>query len=166
MTERRNLLRPDRLRTVEHPFGWLPCRVLTNGTIASMSPLERQLYLMLALAADRRGISFYGDQRVQHILGCTPDQLERARTALIARDLLAHEGNTYQLLSTPPDTIPIASMSPKLSQPRLETADAALCAKPGAQTAAHPSGQQQQLRHAMPNSVRDTLRELFGRDYF
>jgi hypothetical protein len=75
--------------------------MLTNGTIASMSPDERQLYLLLALAADRHGVSFYSDKRIGRILGCTQQQLHMARHALIARELVAYDGATYQLLPLP-----------------------------------------------------------------
>jgi len=101
MNGRRALLKPDRVRTVERPFGWVPCRMLTNGTIASMSPDERQLYLVLSLAADRQGISFYGDKRIARILGFNQQELELARHALMARELVAYDGATYQLLPLP-----------------------------------------------------------------
>jgi len=69
MPPTRRPLRPDRLRTIERPFGWLPCRLLTGGMLAQMSGPARQLYLLLALAADRRGLSFCGDRRIQQTLG-------------------------------------------------------------------------------------------------
>jgi hypothetical protein len=84
--------------------------MLTNGTIASMSPDERQLYLLLALAADRRGVSFYSDKRIVRILGCTQQQLHMARHALIARELVAYDGATYQLLPLPQNVNPTPSV--------------------------------------------------------
>lgn len=150
MTDHRALLRPDRLRTVEHPFGWAPCRMLNNGTIASMSPLERQLYLVLVLAADRRGISFHGDQRIQRSLGCAQQELCQARTTLMERDLLAYDGRIYQLLPLPPDVA--------------RTAGTAKTARKSVQPSQRNQNRRQ--RQEMPESVRETLRKLFGGESF
>ena len=161
MIGQRALLRPDRLRNVEHPFGWVPCRMLTNGTIASMSPIERQLYLVLALVADRRGISFYGDQRIQRTLGCSQEELRQARAALMTRDILAFDGTTYQLLPLPPDATRTANTSREPSQPSKTAPNPALHTKPPTRPATSPTD-----RHGMPESVRETLRQLFSRESF
>lgn len=162
MSGPRALLRPDRIRTVEHPFGWVPCRMLTNGTIASMSPDERQLYLLLALAADRRGVSFYGDKRIGRILGCTPYELELARHALMERELLAYDGATYQLLALPSDVDstpsafsnpPPAASTPTNSAPRTTPPS-----RPRTNTV------DPQREHGMPESVRHILCDLLGRE--
>jgi hypothetical protein len=160
----RPLLRHDLVRTVERPFGWVPCRMLSNGTITSMSPTERQLYLVLALAADRNGISFHGEQRLQHILGFHQEELRRARAALMSRDLLAYDGTTYQLLPLPPDAMPAVSMQRKASTP--STAASSSIPRPQAapQRPSSPSGDPG--RQGMPESVRDILRNLYGRDSF
>lgn len=150
---RRALLLPDRVRIVERPFGWVPCRMLTNGTIASMSPDERQLYLVLALAADRQGISFYGDRRIRRILGCNQHELELARHALMARDLLAYDGATYQMLPLPVD----ARARPSDSRDR----------SAATATAPHPvSSTSPRTDRASPESVRHILRDLLGRESF
>ena len=164
MISRQALLRPDRLRTVERPFGWVPCRILTNGTIASMSPMEKQLYLVLALAADRHGISFYGDKRIQRTLGCTREELAYARAALIARDLLAYDGTTYQLLRLPQDATRTANTSGEPSQRSATVSNTDQSAKPPDRPATSPTNQEPQ--HAMPKSVRHALRDLFGRESF
>jgi hypothetical protein len=165
MTGSRALPRPDRVRTVERPFGWVPCRMLTNGTIASMSPDERQLYLVLALAADRQGVSFYGDKRIARILACTQQELELARHALMARELVAYDGATYQLLPLPSD----AATTPSASQYRDPAAS---------ETATIPATRTQPLsrprtptidpqrEHGMPESVRHILRDIFDRERF
>lgn len=139
-------LHPDRIRTVEHPFGWVPCRMLNNGTIASMSPLERQLYLVLTLAADRQGISYYSEQRILQTLGCAPQELCRARNALIKRELLAYDGKTYQLLPLPHN-----HTKPK---------------EPPRKAAYTKQEDVPRQRQQMPETVRDTLRQLFGPNSF
>jgi hypothetical protein len=140
--------------------------MLTNGTLASMSPLERQLYLVLVLAADRRGISFYSDQRIQRTLGCTPQELHRARAALTARDLLAYDNATYQLLSLPPDPAPAPTTSPEASQPSQLAHRTP--AQPTTQSRATTTvSDHDQRRHsAMPENVRHILRDIFGSNSF
>ena len=106
------LLRPDRLRSIEHerPFGWIPCRLLKSDLLRTMSTSAKLLYLHLALAADRQGLSFWGDKRIQETIAIGAAALEDARQQLIDLDLLAFDGHTYQLLSLPhqPSSAPAA----------------------------------------------------------
>lgn len=159
------LPQPERLRTIEHPFGWLPCRMLTNGTIADMSPIERQLYLVLALAANRRGVSFYCNKRIQRTIGCTQAELDRARAALTERDLIAYDGTIYQLLSLPPEPKQTPNTPPELSQPTKMTPHTAPDTSTPVQPTTCPAVEHQQ-RRAMPDSVRHILRDIFGRENF
>jgi hypothetical protein len=101
MTSIRHLLRPDRQRYIERPFAWLPCRLLSDGFLSRLSTEGKLLYLVLALAADARGISFYSDERIQDILRIIPSALAKAQQELISQDLVAFNGKTYQLLSLP-----------------------------------------------------------------
>jgi hypothetical protein len=138
--------------------------MLTNGTIAGMSACQRQLYLLLVLAADRRGVSFYGDKRIKRILGCTHQQLALARSALMARELLAYDGATYQLLSLPPDATPTASGSSEPSLPAKTPPNKA----PQTTNLTRPptTYTDRQRGHGTPESVRYILRNLFDRDCF
>lgn len=95
------LLRPERLRRVERPFGWLPCRLLQGDLLRQMSVPAKLLYMHLALAADRRGLSYWGDQRICHHLGISAAELQQARSQLVELDLIAFDGRVYQLLSLP-----------------------------------------------------------------
>ena len=76
------MLRPDRLRVIERPFGWLPCRLLSDGWLETLSQPAQLLYLLLAMAADRQGLSFYGDARIEHVLALGAGELVRARQEL------------------------------------------------------------------------------------
>ena len=139
------LLRPDRLRTIERPFAWLPCRLLTGDLLHRMSTPAKLLYLHLALAADRRGLSFWGDKRIQHLLSLPADELHQAREQLTDLDLLAFDGHTYQLLSLPKPAVPGPGPQPA----------AAADAEP------HPDD----CPAETPEDVRLILRRLLGRDF-
>ena len=95
------LLVPTRARTLERPFGWLPFRLLTQGTWGRLSPAAQQLYAFLALVADRRGVSFYGEARLTAVLHRTPAELRAAQRELCAADLLAVGRGLCQLLALP-----------------------------------------------------------------
>ena len=96
------LLIPTRARTLERPFGWLPFRLLAEGTWARLSPAAQQLYAFLALVADPRGVSFYGEARLTALLHRTPGELRAAQRELCAANLLAFGRGLFQLLALPP----------------------------------------------------------------
>lgn len=96
------LLRLDRLRHLERPFGWVPFRLLTSGCLAPLSVSAKALYLVLCLVADRRGLSYWGETRLQAQAGLDWATLQEARQELQHQDLLAYDGRLYQLLSLPP----------------------------------------------------------------
>jgi len=94
-------LKPDRIRIIERPFGWIPFRILSSGIFSRLSVPARQLYFFLCLVADKNGISFYGDFRLNMLLKLTSPELSLARSELMRKDLLAYDGRVYQLLSLP-----------------------------------------------------------------
>jgi hypothetical protein len=94
-------LRPDRIRTIETPFAWLPCRLLINGSFANLSDNAKLLYFFLCLAADRLGMSFYSDHRIQSHFQFQITDIHYARNELIKKDLIAYDGRHYQVLSLP-----------------------------------------------------------------
>ena len=96
-------LRPDRKRTMEKPFGWVPFRILTSGLLTELTPSGKLLYFFLCLVADRYGVSFYGQKRLIGLLGLPEGEFARARTELCRFDLLAFDGRVYQVLSLPED---------------------------------------------------------------
>lgn len=106
-------LRPDRLRSLERPFSWIPFRLLSSGLLGELSRPAKLLYFFLCLVADRQGMSYYGERRVHALLGLSAQELELARAELLDLDLLAFDGRIYQLLSLPasPPVQPAASTS-------------------------------------------------------
>lgn len=94
-------LRPDRIRIIETPFAWLPCRMLINGCFADLSDNAKLLYTFLCLVADRQGLSFYSDHRILSHFQLLMSDFEQARHELIQKDLIAFDGRYYQVLSLP-----------------------------------------------------------------
>jgi len=99
-------LRLDRLRHLERPFGWVPFRLLTSGQLAPLSVSAKALYLVLCLVADRQGLSYWSEGRLQAQVGLDAAAFRQARDELQRHDLLAFDGRLYQLLSRPPGDSP------------------------------------------------------------
>ena len=95
------ILQPNRVRMIEKPFAWIPFRLLTDGLLDNLSVQAKLLYFFLCLVADRDGLSFYGDRRIQMILHFGGTDLLRARDQLVQHDLIAYDGRVYQVLSLP-----------------------------------------------------------------
>lgn len=140
---------PDRVRHLERPFAPIPCRLLSQGHLCQMSTPAKLLYLLLSLAADRQGLSCFGERRICQELNISTAQLDTAKRELIAANYLAVSGRTYQLLPLPappqpaklkmPATIPhVAKDSPTCPLPRPYS--------------------------PMPEHVRSSLRRIFSRD--
>jgi len=89
------------MRAIERPFGWIPFRVLSSGLLGRLSPSAKLMYFFLCLVADRDGLSFYGPRRIVELLGLEPSQLVEAVGELRDEDVLAFDGQVYQLLSLP-----------------------------------------------------------------
>lgn len=95
-------IRPERIRNIHNrSFAYIPHRFLQDGFFASLSNMERALYLFLILASDRYGLSFYRYDRICSILEITIDDYIHARNALIQKDLIAYDGTRLQVLSLP-----------------------------------------------------------------
>lgn len=101
MDETQELPRPERCREVERPFGWAPCRLATGGWLSRLSLPAKALYLGLCLVADRRGLSYFGAEKLQTLCGLDASGLRGATAELVQGDLLATAGPRYQLLSLP-----------------------------------------------------------------
>lgn len=100
----RTPLRPDRVRKIDGSFAFLPHRFLRAGFWASLDHRELLLYVLLALVADRQGMSFYFDDRLAAILRLVLDDFLVARVGLVRKDLVAYDpvGPRYQILALPP----------------------------------------------------------------
>lgn len=100
--------RPDLLRRPSGGFGWLEARLLHDGWLARLGPEPAAVLLLLALAADERGASFYGRQRMATLLSLDRTAIDRALARLLELGLVAqrpwHPGQpdgVWQLLPVP-----------------------------------------------------------------
>jgi hypothetical protein len=104
---------PQRVRRIEKSFAWIDHRLLRHGYLQVMTHQDQALYLFLALAADRHGVSFYRKEKICDLLGLDFGAFEVARDRLIDLKLIAFESYSatspnghYQVLPVdgqPPD---------------------------------------------------------------
>ena len=97
---------PQRVRRIAGSFAWIDHRLLRGGHLAVMTHAEQSLYLFLALAADRHGVSFYRQEKITELLGLDDQAFAVARDRLMELGLLAFEpysvtspNGFYQLLA-------------------------------------------------------------------
>ncbi len=92
----------ERVRAIAgHSFAFLPHRFLREGFFASLRPDELRLYVLLVLAADRNGMSFYHYDSICSLLEIPLETYLHARNALIDKGLIAFDGTRFQVLSLP-----------------------------------------------------------------
>jgi hypothetical protein len=96
------LLRPDRKRVLSPPFAWIDRRFLFDGFLAALSPRENLLYFFLVLVADRDGVSFYSYDKICTLLKFDVDAYVQARDGLLQKQLIAFDGQRFQVLALPP----------------------------------------------------------------
>ncbi len=80
---------PQRVRCIEQSFAWIDHRLIRGGYLRVMTHQDQSLYLFLALAADRNGVSFYRKEKICDLLGLDFGEFEVARDRLIELSLLA-----------------------------------------------------------------------------
>ena len=110
---------PYRLRNVPRSFAWIDHRIRSEGILKRLRPEEIGLYLFLALAADRNGLSCWRLDRIERDIPCFDRHaLWQARSRLIELDLIAFRpwrnddpDGAYQMLSV---DRPEDSLSPEL----------------------------------------------------
>ncbi len=82
--------RPDLVRRPTGAFGWLDARLLTESWLERIGPEGTAALVLLALAADGQGSSFYGRRRMANALGLSEEELDRALGRLLEIGLVAH----------------------------------------------------------------------------
>ena len=99
----RDPLVPERNREIDRRGGFatIPNRFFHHGFFAALTDSERSLYFFLVLAGDRNGVSFYHFDRICSILELSLDAYIDTRNSLMKKDLIAHDGTRFQVLSLP-----------------------------------------------------------------
>ncbi|MEO6593175.1 MAG: hypothetical protein ABIP94_00310 [Planctomycetota bacterium] len=101
--------RPDLERRPDGAFGWLQAELLHDRWLAGLGPHAAAVLVLLALAADRRGASFFSRQRMAQALGMSRHEVDVALQRLLDAELVdhrpwragAHDG-VWQLLQPAP----------------------------------------------------------------
>jgi hypothetical protein len=79
---------PDLVRKPQGPFGWLEAHLLHDHWLARLQPDATAVLLLLALAADRRGSSYYSRARMADRLGIEIGRVDRALDRLLEAGLV------------------------------------------------------------------------------
>lgn len=104
MIEKR-ILCPERVRKIGGSFAFVEHRFLRDGFWVSLTRDELLLYLLLVVAADRVGVSYYGYDKLCKLLSISADDYIASRNALIDKDLIAFEAPLFQVLSLPANPV-------------------------------------------------------------
>ena len=110
MCRRRNVTppRPELIRRPPSRFGWLDDRLLREGWLGRLGPDATSVLVLLALAADRHGASFYGRDRMAHELSISRQAVDTALSRLMQLRLVdqrpwrpGHADGVWQILPVP-----------------------------------------------------------------
>jgi len=100
--------RPELIRQPTGRFGWLEDRLLHDDWLARLGPEGTSVMVLLALAADRHGASFFARERMASKLGISRHDVDQALRRMLEWHLVAHrpwrQGSTdgiWQLLPLP-----------------------------------------------------------------
>ena len=88
----KKIINLKRVRRIKGGFSFVPHRFLTDGFLRALSQKELLLYLFLALASDRNGLSYYAYDNICSLLRFTVDDYIEARNSLLQKDLIAFDG--------------------------------------------------------------------------
>jgi hypothetical protein len=101
--------RPNLERRPRGAFGWIEAELLHDGWLGEVGPHAAAVLILLALAADRRGASFFSRDRMAVTLGMSRHEVDVALQGLVDCELVAHRpwrqavtDGVWQLLPPPP----------------------------------------------------------------
>ena len=91
----------NRIRKIDGSFAWINHSFLRRGFFTSLTQNELLMYFFLVLVADRQGLSYYHYDKICSVLCFSVDDYIVVRDQLIEKDLIAFDGNFFQVLSLP-----------------------------------------------------------------
>lgn len=109
----KRILREDRIRQTSNRFSFVPHRFLLEGFFKSLTPNELVLYFFLTLAADKNGISYYGQKSICDHIQREKAAYEKALTGLVVKDLVLFDGVFFQVLELPSAPVFVSQISRK-----------------------------------------------------
>lgn len=92
---------PDRIRKITGSFAFFEHRFLRDGFWETLTHHELLLYMFLILVGDRNGLSYYSYDKICVLVRVCVEEYIQARNALIDKDLIAFDGQFFQVLSLP-----------------------------------------------------------------
>ena len=95
------IIESERVRKINGSFAFIEHRFLRDGFFESITHNELLLYFFLVLVSNRKGISWYGYDKICEILQWMPQEYIEARNGLIDKDLIAFSGCVFQVLELP-----------------------------------------------------------------
>lgn len=116
----KKIINPERIRSTNGGFSFIPHRFLTDGFLASLNQKELLLYLFLVLVSDRHGLSFYSYDAICSLLQLSVDEYMEARDGLIKRDLIAFDGTLFQVLDLPESPVQSSAIRDVFDSDRAE----------------------------------------------
>ncbi len=100
--------RPDLIRQPTGRFGWLEDRLLHDDWLARLGPEGTSVMVLLALASDRHGASFFSRERMAAKLGISRHDVDQTLARMLEWHLVAHRpwrqghpDGVWQLLPLP-----------------------------------------------------------------
>jgi hypothetical protein len=118
----KQVLCPERVRTVPQQFSWVDQALVQHHLIDRCDSRSATLYLFLITVADHQGLSYYGASTLAARLHLSEAELAAARTQLMALDLIAWQAPLYQVLALPGTRTPV--LRPSMPTVRTATAPA------------------------------------------
>jgi len=104
---------PELVREPPPCFGWLDAELLRQHWLARLGPEPIAVLVLLALAADRHGASFYRRESMSRELSLPIDELDRSLQRLLELRLVAQRtwarnarDGVWQLLPVPVNPAP------------------------------------------------------------
>jgi hypothetical protein len=95
---------PARIRTISGSFSWIDHRFIPMTEALTRD--ENLLYLWLVAVGDRRGVSFYSDEKTASRIKLVVHEIVIARRGLIAKGLIAWRDGISQVLALPTGNMP------------------------------------------------------------
>jgi hypothetical protein len=143
---------PERIRRIKGSFSWIEHRFLHGGFLEALSAEELLLYYFLVTVGDRKGVSYYGYERICSLLKMSVDDYLKARSSLTLRQLIAFQSTVFQVLPLPQQCLPLEASH----QNKITFQPFARCKAPQAQEIALQSAG----ADSEPRSVAEILKQL------